>query len=130
MNKDIKDITDMGLILDVVSDYYKMDRMQIFKKTRKRNIVLVRQMFYYMCRKNNPDYIVGLGLIGKYYSDVTKCPRDHATVLHACNKIKDLMDVYDSVLKMEKDISLLIERKKEGSEYQELDAIDIMMSIL
>ena len=119
-------VTDMGLILDVVSKYFNVDKISIFKRDRKREICRIRQMFYHLCRKYNPSWIVSFSMIGSYYSDITGVGRGHCTVLYSCNKVSNDMDVYASTVKIEKELSALIEKEKSG----EMDALEIMMSVL
>jgi len=71
-------------ILQVVSDYYHLDVNDILSKTRKREVVQVRQVAMYFARNlANKSYKCIGTMLGK---------KDHATVLHACKTVSDLME--------------------------------------
>ena len=66
-----------------VCDYFSISREEMLSKTRKRNIVQARQISMYMSRSliNCSLSTIGAETGGK----------DHATVLHACTTVADLM---------------------------------------
>ena len=71
-------------IVSTVCEYFNITRDQMLSKTRKRQIVQARQIAMYECRnlvQNCSLSTIGAELGGK----------DHATVLHACNTVQDLM---------------------------------------
>ncbi|MBQ2112176.1 MAG: chromosomal replication initiator protein DnaA [Bacteroidales bacterium] len=67
----------------VVCDYFNITRDDLLSKTRKRQIVQARQIAMYMARTllNCSLSTIGAEIGGK----------DHATVLHACTTVNDLM---------------------------------------
>jgi chromosomal replication initiator protein len=67
----------------VVCDYFNITRDDLLSKTRKRQIVQARQIAMYMSRSliNCSLSTIGAEIGGK----------DHATVLHACTTVSDLM---------------------------------------
>ena len=68
-----------------VSEHYKIDETAIHTKTRKREVVQVRQVAMYLAKKHTDTSSSKIGqLIGN---------KDHATVLHACKIVKDQVDV-------------------------------------
>ncbi|MBQ8606764.1 MAG: chromosomal replication initiator protein DnaA [Bacteroidaceae bacterium] len=72
-------------ILDKVCDHYQIDISAVFTKTRKREIVQVRQIAMYLAKKHTEASSAKIGqLIGK---------RDHATVLHACKMVEGQLQV-------------------------------------
>ena len=71
-------------IIKKVSDYYGIEISAINTKSRKREVVLVRQVSMFLARKHLD---MSIAKIGKYIGD-----RDHATVLHACKTIENLAD--------------------------------------
>lgn len=72
-------------ILDKVCDHYQVDISAVFTKTRKREIVQVRQIAMYLAKKHTEASSAKIGqLIGK---------RDHATVLHACKMVEGQLQV-------------------------------------
>ena len=71
-------------IVKTVCEYFNITRDTLLSKTRKRQIVQARQIAMYECRnliQNCSLSTIGAELGGK----------DHATVLHACNTVQDLM---------------------------------------
>jgi chromosomal replication initiator protein len=67
----------------VVCEYFNITRDDLLSKTRKRQIVQARQIAMYMSRNliNCSLSTIGAEIGGK----------DHATVLHACTTVNDLM---------------------------------------
>lgn len=77
------DIT-IDKIQETVCEYFNLTRETLLSKSRKRQIVQARQISMYMCRnhiKNCSLSSIGAETGGK----------DHATVLHACTTVSDLM---------------------------------------
>ena len=74
----------METVITTVCEYFKITREQLLSKSRVRQIVQARQIAMYECRaliSNCSLSTIGAELGGK----------DHATVLHACNTVQDLM---------------------------------------
>ncbi len=74
-----------------VCDYFNISREDMLSKSRKRQIVQARQIAMYLCRNlisNCSLATIGAEIGGK----------DHATVLHACVTVSDLMQT-DKVFK-------------------------------
>ena len=71
-------------IQSAVCSYFNITTDQFLSKTRKREIVQARQIAMYLSRNLTKTSLSSIGtqLGGK----------DHATVLHACNTVCDLMD--------------------------------------
>lgn len=76
-------------IKSTVCDYFKISPEQIISKTRKREIVQARQIAMYLVRNLTQNSLASIGsqMGGK----------DHATVLHACSTIQDLMESDKSI---------------------------------
>ncbi len=70
-------------VQQVVCDYFNISRDEMLSRTRKRNIVQARQIAMYMSRNliNCSLSAIGAEIGGK----------DHATVLHACTTVSDLL---------------------------------------
>ena len=84
VNIEKKQIT-IELIQEKVCDYYNMDVKLLQAKTRKREIVQARQISMYLAKKYTDCSLAKIGsMLGK---------KDHATVLHACKTISDLMEI-------------------------------------
>ena len=79
-------------IIKTVSDYYGIECNAINTRSRKREVVLVRQVAMYLAKKHLD---MSTSKIGKYIGD-----RDHATVLHACKTVANLDDT-DKQFKVE-----------------------------
>ena len=79
-------------IIKTVSDYYGIECNAINTRSRKREVVLVRQVAMYLAKKHLD---MSTSKIGKYIGD-----RDHATVLHACKTVANLADT-DKQFKVE-----------------------------
>ena len=72
-------------IITKVCEHYRMDESVLHTKSRKREIVQVRQVAMYLAKKHTDTSTSKIGyLIGK---------RDPATVIHACKIMKDLVEV-------------------------------------
>ena len=76
----------LNKLLDVVCEYRDMPKEKVLSKSRKGEIVMVRQEYCYFARtffKHQIPYSeIGI-LVGK---------KDHATVLHAVNKINNIAE--------------------------------------
>ncbi len=71
-------------IQKVVCDYFSMSIDAINSKTRKREIVQARQLAMYFAKKHTKSSLATIGL---------HCGnKDHATVLHACRTINNLVE--------------------------------------
>lgn len=79
-----KEPVNIDKIVKTVADYYNVDVNSINTKSRKREIVLVRQTAMFLAKKHLDISISKIGLeIGR---------RNHATVLHACKTVANLLD--------------------------------------
>ncbi|MCD7971912.1 MAG: chromosomal replication initiator protein DnaA [Candidatus Azobacteroides sp.] len=79
-----KEIT-IERIQETVCDYFTLDQKLIATKSRKREIVQARQITMYLSKKYTDFSFARIGeLVGK---------KDHATVLHACKTVKDLIEI-------------------------------------
>jgi chromosomal replication initiator protein len=71
-------------IQKIVCDYFGLPLESISSKTRKREIVQARQLAMYFSKKLTK---ASLATIGQHCGN-----KDHATVLHACRTVNNLMD--------------------------------------
>ena len=67
-------------------EYYHVKDENIYTSSRKRDIVLARQMSMYLAHKHLPN--LSLARIGQCIGS-----KDHSTVLHACRTIEDQLEV-------------------------------------
>jgi len=68
-----------------------MDTEKIFANHRKREVVEVRQLLFYLIRKHCKLSLHAIGLLPQCFG-IDKS-YNHATVLHGCNRIQDRVDV-------------------------------------
>lgn len=68
-------------VVDKVARYYDIDQASIYEKTRRKEVVKPRQIIMYILRE---DFQVSYPAIGKKLGG-----RDHTTVIHSCEKIKE-----------------------------------------
>lgn len=79
----VKELT-ISAVQAAVCDYFNISSDELVSKSRKRQIVQARQIAMYLCRNlisNCSLSTIGAATGGK----------DHATVLHSCNMVSDLM---------------------------------------
>ena len=88
-------------ILEAVSEHFNITRVELFKNTRKRDIVVPRQIFFYFCWKHSKDSLRNIGETALEYG--RKTPYDHATVLHGKKTIEGLL-TWDKKLEKEMEI--------------------------
>ena len=72
------------LIASMVCEYMGVSREDLLGKKRNREIALVRQYAIYICREMTN---LSTTRIGAEFGG-----RDHSTVMHACDKVSELMD--------------------------------------
>lgn len=106
--KDIIDISDkkisMDLITKVVCDYYNISKADILSKRRTKNIAFPRQISMYLSRELTDS---SLPAIGDYYGG-----RDHSTVIHGYDKIKEELKTNGTLEEEIKKITLEIKNSK------------------
>lgn len=89
---------DMELVRNVVAKHLSVTPESMNKKTRKRDVVMPRQIAMYFCAK----YKLGsLKAIGEYFSEDTSFSFDHTTVIHSRDTVADLRDTdtdYDFIV--------------------------------
>lgn len=79
-------------VLSVVAEYYNIDEKILYEKTRRKEIVKPRQIIMYLLRE---DFNTSYPYIGQKLGG-----RDHTTVIHAYEKIKNDIKT-DSLLNQE-----------------------------
>ncbi len=87
IDKFVKNTTrevSIDYIQKVVSDYFDLSIELIKSKTRKREVVQARQIAMYFSKNLTKSSLASIGM---------QCGgKDHATVLHACRTVNNLMD--------------------------------------
>lgn len=82
----------------VVCDYFELSLDVLHSKSRKREIVQARQIAMYLAKSYTKNSLQNIGQqIGR---------RDHATVLHACKTVNNLMDTDKSFKSSLKELEL------------------------
>ncbi|MCL4111889.1 UNVERIFIED_CONTAM: hypothetical protein GTU68_063541 [Idotea baltica] len=89
-------------IKDLVAEYFDMPVEKLHSKTRKRSIVIARQLSMFLAKKLTNKSLKAIG--AKFGG------RDHSTVIYSCNAVQDLMDTdllfKDTVQELEKRVSM------------------------
>ncbi len=78
-----KEIT-IDVIQKMVCEYFDVPYDKLLQKTRKREIVQARQITMFLAKAFTKN---SLKTIGEHFGG-----RDHTTVIHSCQTVKDLMD--------------------------------------
>lgn len=86
-------------IIKQITDYYNLDERIVYEKTRRKEIVKARQMIMFVLREDfNESYpSIGLKLGGK----------DHTTVIHSYEKIKNDLQNNPHLMKELEDIRIM-----------------------
>lgn len=79
-------------VIKIVADFYNIEETSIYEKTRKKEVIRPRQVTMYILRE---DFKISYPSIGERLGG-----RDHTTVIHSCEKIKEDVKV-DSLLVQE-----------------------------
>lgn len=101
-----KEIT-VEFIQKLVADHFSVPVEKLAGKTRKRHIVIARQLSMYLA-KNLTDK--SLKAIGENFGG-----RDHSTVIYSCRTVQDLMETdmvfKDTVAELEKKVKMSLNEK-------------------
>ena len=96
-----KEIT-IDTIQKMVCEYFDVAYDKLLQKTRKREIVQARQITMYLAKAFTKN---SLKTIGEHFGG-----RDHTTVIHSCQTVKDLMDTdgvfRENVLELQQKVQL------------------------
>lgn len=68
-------------VIKIIADFYNIDEESIYEKTRRKEIIKPRQLIMYILRE---DFSISYPSIGQKLGG-----RDHTTVMHSCEKIKN-----------------------------------------
>ncbi len=98
---EVKTDVNIDRVQKCVCEYFNITRNDLLSKSRKRQIVQARQISMYLCR--NLISNCSLSTIG-----VETGGKDHATVLHACMTVSDLMDTDKTFKKYVADIESIL----------------------
>ena len=87
IQKFVNDVTvDISFqsILELVAEQFKIPIDLLNSKTRKRNVVVGRQLSMYLSKQYTGK---SLKIIGEFFGG-----KDHSTVIYSCNAIKDMLE--------------------------------------
>ena len=101
-----------------VCEFFNIDKADLFKISRKNEIVLPRQFFHYLCR-NVIEKITNRE-IAEYFSEENGRTFGHATIIHSCKVINDYLSYDLKIQEMETLLKLKIESKL-GKPLKEID---------
>lgn len=76
-----KKLISVKEVIQIISDFYNLEDGVVYKKTRKKEVVKPRQVIMYILRE---DFNISYPSIGEKLGG-----RDHTTVIHSCEKIKN-----------------------------------------
>jgi hypothetical protein len=93
-----------------VLDYFGLTPQKVFRKTRKREAVLARQIMHYLARKHTK---LSLKKIGLEFHHGDK--HDHTTVRHSIITVQDLMDTDPTVKNYVETLTQML-----GLDYEEM----------
>lgn len=68
-------------VIKIIADFYNIEEQSIYEKTRRKEIIKPRQLIMYILRE---DFSISYPSIGQKLGG-----RDHTTVMHSCEKIKN-----------------------------------------
>lgn len=102
--KSISREVSIDFIQKAVCEYFNVPMDKLKEKTRKRAVVQARQLSMYLAKSFTKN---SLKVIGRHFGG-----RDHSTVIHSCQAVRDLMDTdkefKEAVGDIEKKIQLSI----------------------
>lgn len=76
-----KKLISVKEVVKIISDFYNLNEDDVYKKTRKKEVVKPRQVIMYILRE---DFGISYPSIGEKLGG-----RDHTTVIHSCEKVKN-----------------------------------------
>lgn len=68
-------------VIKLISNFYNIEEESVYDKTRKKEVVKPRQVIMYILRE---DFNISFPSIGEKMGG-----RDHTTVIHSCDKVKE-----------------------------------------
>jgi chromosomal replication initiator protein len=87
-------------VVKIIADFYKIEEETIYEKTRKKEIIKPRQIIMYILRE---DFSISYPSIGEKLGG-----RDHTTVIHSCEKIKNDLKMDPNLIKEIQEIRSII----------------------
>ena len=87
---------NVGLIQNLVAEYFEIPVDRLKSKTRKREVVTARQIAMYLCKHHTNE---PLKSIGEQFGG-----RDHSTVIYSIRSVQDLIDTDKEFKKIVKEL--------------------------
>ncbi len=87
-----KKAVSVGEVVKIIANFYGIEETSIYEKTRRKEVVRPRQVIMFLLRD---DFHLSFPAIGDKMGG-----RDHTTVIHSCDKIKNEL-LSDSILNQE-----------------------------
>lgn len=87
-------------IIRIIAEFYNIEEKHLYEKTRKREVVKPRQIAMYILRES---YNSSYPQIGEKFGG-----RDHTTVIHACEKIREDIKKSDNLMREIEQIKVLL----------------------
>lgn len=87
-------------VVKIIADYYQIPDVYIYNKTRRKDVVKPRQIVMYLLRE---DFDISYPMIGDRLGG-----RDHTTVIHSYEKIKNLLKEDPHLLREVEDIRAIL----------------------
>ena len=85
-----KKIVSTKEVVKTVAEFYNIEEQLIYDKTRKKEVIKPRQIIMYILRE---DFNISYPAIGEKMGG-----RDHTTVMHSCEKIRNDMKMDDILI--------------------------------
>ena len=95
-----KKLASVKDVIKTIAQFYNVEEGSIYEKTRRKEVVKPRQLIMYVLRE---DFDVSYPSIGEKLGG-----RDHTTVIHSCEKIKNELKVDSSLVEELKQIRAMI----------------------
>jgi len=109
---------ELKIIHFAVCDFFKIDKADLFKISRKNEIVLPRQFFHYLCR--NVIKKITNREIAEYFSEETGRTFGHPVIIHSCKVINNYLS-YDLKMQEIEELLMLKIQSKLGKPLKEID---------
>jgi chromosomal replication initiator protein len=77
-------------VIKLISNFYNIEEESVYDKTRKKEVVKPRQVIMYILRE---DFNISFPSIGEKMGG-----RDHTTVIHSCDKVKEDLKTDSSLM--------------------------------
>lgn len=85
-----KKAVSIAEVVKLVADFYGIEEASIYEKTRRKEVVRPRQIIMFVLRE---DFRISFPTIGERLGG-----RDHTTVIHSCEKVKNDLKTNSSLL--------------------------------